>query len=138
LEECIFCKIANKEVPAHIVYEDSGHMAFLDRSPVTPGHTLVITKTHCLNMLDASDDSLQKLAVVVKKVARAVLKGAEAHGVNVSMNNGKAAGQLVQHVHWHVIPRFINDGLRHWPHGSYKEGQADEVAKRIRKALDSQ
>lgn len=125
-------------MPANIVYEDEKHIAFLDRSPVNPGHTLVITKNHHVNILDIPEDELKELSAVVKKVTLAVLKAVEAHGVNVSMNNGRASGQLVNHIHWHIIPRFVSDGFKHWPHSKYQSGQAEEIEKRIKKALNFQ
>ena len=133
--DCVFCKIVNKEIPGSIVYEDEKHLAFLDIGPVNPGHTLVIPKKHAINIFDIEEADLKELIAVVKKVATAVLKGVEAHGVNVSMNNGKIAGQLVNHIHFHIIPRFQGDGFKHWPHSKYKSGQADEVVKRIKKQL---
>lgn len=135
MADCVFCKIVNKELPSNVVYEDEKHIAFLDIGPVNPGHTLVVPKKHAINIFDIEEDDLKELVAVVKKISMAVLKGVEAHGVNVSMNNGKVAGQLVNHIHFHIIPRFQDDGFRHWSHGKYKSGQAEEVVKRIKKIL---
>ncbi len=89
-------------------------------------------------MLDIPEEDLKGLIEVVRKLCPAVLKGVEAHGLNVSMNNGKAAGQLVNHIHWHIIPRFQDDGFKHWSHSKYKSGEAAKVSKSIKKALSSQ
>jgi len=135
MADCVFCKIIKKEIPSNLVYEDDKHIAFLDIGPVNPGHTLVIPKKHASNIFDMPENDLKELILVVKKICPAVLKGVEAHGLNVSINNGRAAGQLVDHIHFHIIPRFNKDGFRHWPQSKYKEGQAQEVANRIKKFL---
>ena len=135
MTDCVFCKIVKKEIQSNVIYEDDKHLAFLDIGPVNPGHTLVILKKHVSNIFDISEDELKEFIIVVKKICPAVLKGVEAHGLNVSMNNGRASGQLVDHIHFHIIPRFQKDGFKHWPQSKYQEGQAEEVAKRIKKFL---
>ncbi|MBW3012313.1 HIT family protein [Candidatus Woesearchaeota archaeon] len=131
MDECIFCKIAKKEIPADVIYEDSNVMAFLDIMPISKGHALVIPKKHSENILDIGEEDLKKLIVGIKKTAKAVLKGTGAEGINVSMNNNRAAGQLVFHTHFHIIPRFSDDGLKHWPQGRYAEGESAKIAAKI-------
>ncbi|MDP3958175.1 MAG: HIT family protein, partial [bacterium] len=109
--------------------------AFLDIHPNNPGHTLIIPKHHAENIFDIEETSLCELMARVKKVAKAVKEGVKADGVNISMNNERAAGQIVPHAHFHVIPRFVGDGYTHWPQKSYKEGEAKKVADKIRAQL---
>ncbi len=132
MSSCLFCKIIKKEIPVDVVYEDKDSVAFLDIGPVGKGHTLVCPKVHSENILDIKDADLKKLIAVVQKVTKAVVKGVRADGANVSMNVNRAAGQLVFHTHFHIIPRFEHDGLQHWPHGKYAEGEAKAVAEKIK------
>lgn len=133
--DCVFCKIVKKEIPAEIVYEDAKTIAFLDISPVHPGHTLVVSKTHHETLLETPDDVACHMLSVVKKIAVSVIKATNAQGVNVGVNNGSAAGQVIFHTHYHVIPRFDNDGLKLWPQQKYQEGQMQNIASRIRTLL---
>jgi histidine triad (HIT) family protein len=133
--DCLFCKIIKRDIPAEIVYEDKDNIAFLDIGPVNKGHTLVVPKKHSENILDISDADLKKLVSAAQKVTKAVVKAVNADGVNVSMNNKRAAGQLVFHTHFHIIPRFESDGFKHWPHSKYNEGEAKLVAEKIKKML---
>ncbi len=131
MEDCIFCKIMNNEIPCSKVYEDSNVIAFLDIAPMKKGHTLIVTKEHHETLLDLPDELTDALFVSVKKVAPAVMKAVGAQGFNIEVNNYKAAGQLVPHVHIHIIPRHDDDNLKHWPQGSYEEGEIDTVKEKI-------
>jgi histidine triad (HIT) family protein len=133
--DCIFCKIVKGEIPSEKVYEDDSVLAFLDIGPVNKGHTLVIPKKHYETLLDVPDELLGKVAVAVKKVSSAVKKATNCDGISIGMSNYKAAGQLVFHAHFHVMPRFANDGLRLWPQGKYSEGEMKRYGEKIRKAL---
>lgn len=135
MSDCVFCKIVAGEIPSHEVYEDKDYLAFLDISPVNPGHALVIPKAHYADLLSTPDEVLSGFVVVVKKVAAAVVKGLGMEGFNLSVNNGRVAGQVVEHVHFHVIPRLPNDGQQIWHGKPYAEGEAAEVAEKIRIAL---
>lgn len=135
MNDCIFCKIAKGEIPSEKIYEDEHAFAFLDIAPNNPGHTLVIPKTHSRNIFDINENDLRELSVRIKKVATAVKKGVEADGINISMNNEGAAGQIVFHAHIHVIPRFSDDGYKHWPKIEYKAGEAKRVAEKIKAHL---
>jgi histidine triad (HIT) family protein len=119
------------------VYEDDDTMAFMDIGPVVKGHTLIIPKAHYERIFDTPPELLQKIIVVVQKVARAVVKGLNADGVNVTQANGRAAGQIVFHIHFHVIPRFETDGaLRGWRAGKYESHEEMEsFAQKIKSAL---
>ena len=133
---CIFCKIAKKEISSNIVYEDKMFMAFLDIAPNNYGHTLVIPKKHFNTFLDIHGKELDLLMAVCQKVAKAQIKALNAPGFNLMLNNARVAGQLVDHVHFHIIPRFVGDGLTHWPHKVYKSPEeAKQVAVKIKRFL---
>ena len=132
--DCIFCKIIAGDIPSTKVYADSDVVAFLDIKPVNPGHTLVIPKKHYVNVHDMPDDMVGKVAIVAKKIADAILKlGAE--GVNIGMNNGVAAGQVVFHAHTHVMPRYGTDKFSLWVGKEYDGNERNEVAEKIRALL---
>ena len=136
MEDCIFCKIVKGEIPCSKVYEDENIFAFLDMAPVHKGHTLVIPKKHFETILDIPEQELKELILAVKKVAIAVEKGVDADGFVVTMSNKKAAGQVVPHAHFHIIPRFEDDGLKHWPKIEYKEGELEEYKNKIIHSLE--
>lgn len=136
MKDCIFCKIIRGELPSIKIYEDDATLAFLDIHPVAPGHTLVITKnTDSYNLLDISELDWLAVSRTVRKLAPVIEKATGADGVNIMMNNRAHAGQVVDHPHVHIIPRFKGDGLRQWNHSSYGEGEAVHVAEKIRAAL---
>ncbi len=135
MNTCLFCKLVEGEVPSMRVYEDEDTLAFLDIKPNNPGHTLVIPKKHSENLYDMDDHSLATVIRTVQKVAKAIKAAVGADGINLAMNNEPAAGQVIFHPHIHVIPRFKEDGYRHWPQRSYKEGEAAEIAEKIRACL---
>lgn len=135
MTDCIFCKIIEKEIPANIVYEDNDFLAFLDINPVNPGHSLIITKEHFKDFASTSDEMLSKIIVIGKKIGQALIDELGADGFNFSTNNGKAAGQIIFHTHFHIIPRKLDDGLKHWGQKKYKEGETEEITQKLRKAL---
>ena len=110
MEECLFCRIAEGEIPAQKVYEDSEHIAFLDINPRNPGHTLVMPKKHYETIMQMPDHEAADIFKVVRKMAVAVKKGMKADGVSIGQSNERAAGQVIPHVHFHVIPRFLSEG----------------------------
>lgn len=123
--DCLFCKIAAKEIPAEIVYEDEDAMAFLDIHPVNPGHALVIPRRHSESFAVTPEEDVAAVMRVARKIAPAILKAVGADAFNFTANNGKAAGQLVMHTHFHLMPRFSGDGYEMW-HGP--EGKRDFAA----------
>lgn len=134
--ECIFCKIIKGELPCAKIYETDKVLAFLDISPVNKGHTLVVTKEHYDNSLETPDELLAEIVKVVKKIALAQKQVLGAEGVNFGINNGAAAGQIIFHTHWHVIPRFSDDGLKLWGSKNYEsDKERDEIAERIKNRL---
>ena len=133
--DCIFCKIIRGEIPSAKLYEDEAVLAFLDIRPINPGHALVIPKKHFENMHETPDAELGLLMAGAKKVAAAVRDSLKADGINVSINNGKAAGQVVFHTHVHIIPRYLTDGLKSWEHGLSSSEKAEVIAGKIREAI---
>ena len=119
--ECLFCKIIAGEIPCARVYEDSHILAFLDINPVAKGHTLVVPKGHYPTLLDLPACVGEPLLHAMRLVAGALLKETKASGFNCVQNNFSSAGQMVFHSHWHIIPRFDNDGLADWPGGRYAD-----------------
>lgn len=135
-EKTIFKRIIDGEIPAQIVYEDAIVVAFLDIAPNNLGHTLVVPKEPFRNILTTPDDVSAHLVLVAKKIGVSLMKGLGAKGINIIMNNEEAAGQIVFHTHLHVIPRYKNDGHKHWKQSPYKSAEeAEAVAKKIREAL---
>ena len=130
--DCLFCQIINKEIPSHTIFEDDKVVAFLDINPVNPGHTLVVPKVHSTTLIEATDEDVIALTLAVKKLAPALCAATECDGWNLEVNNGNAAGQLIDHTHWHIIPRRLDDGLRHWPGHPYAEGEAAKIAEKIK------
>ncbi|HEU0051463.1 MAG TPA: HIT family protein [Patescibacteria group bacterium] len=132
--DCLFCKIIAGEIPCTKIYEDDLVLAFLDIKPVHPGHTLVIPKTHASTLFAMDQALVKSWAAAIQNIAKAVVKGTGAHGFNLELNDGSAAGQLVPHVHMHIVPRFDHDGLRHWPGTAYQNAaEAQTVAEKIKK-----
>ncbi|QHI69503.1 HIT family protein [Tichowtungia aerotolerans] len=133
----IFEKIVNREIPATIVYEDQDTLAFMDIGPIIKGHVLVIPKTCYDPITETPDEVLCKLIRVAKQVASAQMNVLGADGVNIIQNNGKTAGQEVPHLHFHVIPRFENDG-HHWNWNAKcydNPEEMEQLAEKIRKGL---
>ena len=135
MENCSFCKIIKKEIPSIKVYEDKETLAFLDINPINYGHILVVPKIHSENLLGMKEKDMNAVIKTAQKTANAIMKGLKADGFNIGMNNYHAAGQVVMHSHLHVIPRFKNDGLRHWPGKKYPENSDKETAEKLRKIL---
>jgi len=119
-QDCVFCKIVAGEIPSSKIYEDKNSLAFLDISPINKGHTLLIPKEHYEDLFDFPEDKLKEFSVTLKKVSKVVLSGVKADGLNIGMNNKSAAGQIVFHAHFHLIPRYKNDGLKSWPQDKYE------------------
>ena len=110
-EACIFCRIVRKQTPASVVYEDDAVIAFLDIRPLSMGHTLIIPKTHFVDIFDTPEEQISQIHKVSKQIALAVKKATGADGVSIIQQNGKAAGQDIFHLHVHVVPRFEGQKL---------------------------
>ncbi len=137
-KECIFCRIARGEIPSKKVFEDSESFAFLDINPRNPGHTLVIPKKHVETLMDMEEEDAGALFMSVHKVAGKVMAATKAQGLSISQSNGTAAGQLVSHAHFHIIPRFANEGPpgleSMLPSKRFDEKTLDQIAASIKGA----
>lgn len=133
---CIFCKLASGEFPSATVYEDDLFRAILDISPAAKGHTLLLPKTHAVNLFELDELEVSKALLVAKKLAAAIQKTLQCDGINILQNNGSAAGQSVFHFHIHLIPRYEEDGVTiPWKSLSYSDGEAFELANKIHQNL---
>jgi histidine triad (HIT) family protein len=131
--DCIFCKIVSGEIPSGKVYEDGSVIAFMDINPAKRGHCLVLPKEHYESIFDVSDEVLYETILAVKKVASAVQKAVKSDGVNILQNNNRAAGQLIPHIHFHVIPRFNGDGIDFsYRSEKYAGGEMAELLSKIK------
>ncbi|MBQ7352270.1 MAG: HIT family protein [Clostridia bacterium] len=112
---CIFCKIISGEIPSYKIYEDENVYAFLDIADDIEGHTVVVPKEHCENLLDVSEETLSKVMLAVRKISKHYVDNCGYDGVNLLNNSGKCAEQSVFHLHIHILPRKDNDGKRVYP-----------------------
>lgn len=135
MEECVFCRIISGRIPALKVHEDEKVSCFLDIQPANPGHALVVTKDHYPTLAETPDEELGRLFSAVKKAGRAAVAAVGAAGYNVVVNNGAVAGQIIPHVHVHVIPRFEDDGHRHWAKKSVEPERMKEISEKMNKLL---
>jgi histidine triad (HIT) family protein len=124
------------QIPVTKIYEDDVVLSFLDIGPVSDGHTLVIPKQHFERLHDCSPELLGRVCSRLGPIAKAVADSMSSQGYNVLCNNGRPAGQLVDHLHFHIIPRNTGDGVfDRWPAYKYQAGKIEEIADRIRKNL---
>lgn len=129
---CVFCKIINGEIPSYKVYEDEDVLAILDISQATLGHTLVMPKIHTQNLFDASSETIKKVFEVVGMLSKKIKTNLNCDGINVLNNNGEMAGQTVQHLHIHIIPRYSNDSFNiHFPNNSLSIDEFTSLLKKI-------
>ena len=136
MQDCIFCKIVEGKIPAAKVYEDDKVVSFLDIAPANKGHCLVVLKEHYETLLEIPDEDLGLIMKVAKKIAKAMSLSVGNGSFNLLMNNGKAAGQLVDHAHVHLIPRFQKDMIRlKWSHKKYRNSEINEYKNNIKKFL---
>lgn len=135
--DCIFCKIIRGEIPCAQLYADEHVISFMDIGPVNRGHALVLPKAHYATLFDMPPALGEHIVAATQRVGTAIMDATGAKGLNVLQNNFATAGQMVFHVHWHLIPRFADDGLTLWPQGQY--GSQDEMlalAEVIRERMD--
>ena len=134
--DCIFCKLANGEIPTATLYEDDEFRVILDQGPATKGHALILPKQHFANLYEIPDETAAKAMILGKKMATAMTKALHSDGFNLVQNNGEAAGQTVFHFHVHVIPRYEGGpSMVTWTPGSEKPEVLAETAEKIKKAL---
>lgn len=129
---CIFCRIIEKEIPSKVVYEDNDFLAILDIAPATRGHVLIIPKEHAATMSELSDDKLSKILILAKKIVAAMKEVNGFTDYNIIQNNGEIAGQSVHHYHLHIIPRYNKGELGLWTPHENDASVTDEFAESIR------
>ena len=134
---CIFCKIANGDIPSSTIYEDDFFRVILDLSPATKGHALILPKQHMADIFEMNEDLAAKVFVLANKIAKAMKEALGCDGLNIVQNNGSTAGQTVFHFHMHLIPRYENDGQTiSWIPGTSEPEEREAVAKQIRAILN--
>lgn len=131
-DSCIFCKIANGEIPSKALYEDKDFKVILDLGPATKGHALILPKEHADNLYELPDDMATKTLVLAKKMAIKMTEKLKCDGFNLVQNNGETAGQTVMHFHMHLIPRYDNDGQKiAWVPGTPTQEELEEIKNQI-------
>lgn len=129
---CIFCKIANGEIPSATLYEDEKVRVILDISPASKGHALILPKEHYANLYEISDEMASHVIKTAKNMAKKMQEELEAEGLNVLQNNGELAGQTVFHYHMHLIPRYSDDKVKMtWEHGEVSEQEKEELVRKL-------
>lgn len=128
-ENCIFCKIANGEIPSATLYEDSDFRVILDLGPATKGHALILPKEHFADLYEIDDETVAKAYQLAKKMVIRLTDVLECDGYNIVQNNKEAAGQTVPHFHIHLIPRYQGDkaGIAGWKPGKLTDEVRDEI-----------
>ncbi len=136
MTECVFCNIINGKIPAEKVFENKSFIAILDIFPANKGHTLVVPKKHVEKMMDMDDKEIGEMTVVAKKIAKALKEALSAGGINFISNNGKLSGQLIDHAHLHVIPRFSGDKIDFgWNPKKYEKNEIKEMGQKLRSTI---
>ena len=134
--DCLFCKMVAGQIPVTKIYEDEDVLAFLDIGPISDGHTLVIPKQHFEKLHECPSELLCRISSQMGKIAGAVTDAMNSDDYNVLCNNGRAAGQLIEHLHFHIITRKTGDGLfGRWPAYQYEKGKIEIIAEKIRKKI---
>ena len=130
--DCIFCKIANGEIPSRTIYEDEDFRVILDLGPATKGHALILPKEHYANLFELPEDTAAAAMKVAKKLSAKMVENLGADGLNLVQNNGEVAGQTVKHFHLHLIPRYKDDGQNIlWKPGEVSQDELEEIRKQI-------
>ncbi|MCF7906506.1 HIT family protein [Patescibacteria group bacterium] len=134
MEDCLFCKIVNSEIPCDKIYEDENFLAFLDISPMYYGHTLLITKKHFKDISEVSFEILSKYLEVANLIAKSLCKTLDIDDYNFRINKGKSAGQVIFHVHLHILPRIKGDACLH--NFKYEDFEKEKLLSKIRENLN--
>ncbi len=136
MPDCIFCKIIAGQIPAAMLLETDRVVSFLDINPVNPGHALVVPRRHVTTLLELNQDELHVAIYAARRVAQAVTEAVGSPEFNLLQNNGRCAGQVIDHVHFHVIPRNPDDGFSlGWRQLQYKEGELEAMQEAVRARL---
>ena len=133
MSDCIFCKIANGEIPSATLYEDEDFRVILDLGPASKGHALILPKAHAANIYEISDDMAAKAMILAKKMATKMTEALKCDGFNIVPNNGEPAGQTVFHFHMHLIPRYEGDqvGIT-WKPGTLTDEVKNEILEKLK------
>ena len=133
MSDCIFCKIANGEIPSATLYEDEDFRVILDLGPASKGHALILPKAHAANIYEISDDMAAKAMILAKKMATKMTEALKCDGFNIVQNNGEQAGQTVFHFHMHLIPRYEGDqvGIT-WKPGTLTDEVKNEILEKLK------
>ncbi len=135
--DCIFCMLANGDIPTNTIYEDDDFRVILDASPAAFGHALILPKKHYANIFEIDPTLLQKALPLAQKVALAVKEVFKCDGINIQQNNGAAAGQTVFHFHIHIIPRYDDDGINlNWPQKEVSDEEQQNICKKLHEKLN--
>ena len=134
--DCIFCDIISGKTDGHFIYQDEHHVAFLDRYPIDTGHSLVLPRNHHEKIIDMDEKNVSDLFTIVPKIAKAILKATNADAFSIAQNNGKAAKQIIPHVHVHIIPRFNNKGTVWTKRTILDDDELHLLAEKISKELN--
>lgn len=132
---CIFCDILSGKRIGHLLYEDKYHVAFLDKYPIDVGHSLVVPKEHHERITDMDPNSVGALFSIVPKIANAILDATGADAFSLGQNNGKAAKQIIPHVHVHIIPRYNSKGTIWTKRGISSDEELSSLAKKIKDVI---
>lgn len=136
MSSCIFCAIAAGDAPARVVHEDERTLAIMDLFPLTRGHSLVISKAHSDNLMEASPEDAAAVMLTARRVAQAAMRAYSPDGLNLLQTNGAAAMQTVFHLHVHVLPRYVGDGFTvQFDRHKGTDAELDETAELLRRAL---
>lgn len=132
---CIFCKLANGEIPTNAIYEDDDFKVILDASPASKGHALILPKEHYANIYEIDDKVLAKASRLAKKIITHEKEILKCDGYNVVQNNGEVAGQTVFHYHMHLIPRYASDdntNVIEWKHKEFTDDEMAQICKEMK------
>ncbi len=132
---CVFCNIVAGRISSHLIYEDGSHIAILDKYPIDRGHSLLIPKRHAERITDMEDEAVGLLFSKLPKISRAILKGTGADSFNIGQNNGRAARQIVPHVHIHIIPRYESAGAVWNQRRIAEDSELEEIARLVRSSF---
>ncbi len=132
MKDCIFCKICKKELDSKILFEDDLVIAIMDINPCVDGHSLVIPKNHHENIFETPNEILERVNVVSKKIAHLLKDKLECTGFNILNASGKDAQQSIFHLHYHLIPRYKNDGMDLWFHGNNTKNNIEKIYQKLK------
>ena len=136
MARCIFCDIINDKLPCHLIHKDDNHIVILDRYPIDVGHALIITKKPYEKLTDMSIEEIMDLFSQIPKIINAIIKATKADGFSIAQNNGKAAKQIVPHVHVHIIPRYNTTETLWTQRKLVKDVELDNLVQKIRSFIE--